>query len=282
MSGDRTGTKTGTRTRHFLSDMYFSNTERRDTEAGHFYLKDGREVPGVTGVLDLINKPQLLNWKLEKERDAALSAAADLYTSTAKTGFLNPINFRLILKQRIPLLKQYQVTSEKEAGLGTQVHRAIEWQLKKMAGLKADPRCPFLNPHAAEIFTTFKDWAKSVQLEPLAVELPLVHPVFDYGCTLDFVARINGEVHLVDVKTSRTIWKEYWLQLHAQRGAWESQGWDKVGSLAILKLPKDKWDAEGKAELVPVPIKDEWFNAFIALLAVWEFVNHATIEVPND
>lgn len=257
---------------------YLSNTERRETEAGHFYTKpigtDGKvvEVPGCTSVLGLIHKPQLYEWAVDQERDAALAAAADLYDKTAAQRVLNPINFRLLLKTRIPAIRAYQRGQQKAMALGSMVHWGVESYIKTLLGQQV--RHHVMTPDAQEVYNQFLLWVQTVHFEPMACELPLVHPIHDYGGTLDFVAKIDGKVTLVDIKTSKSIWPEHKLQLHACKDLWEVHHsiWPLIEQMAILKLPKTKHD--GPFEFIPVPYTEKGFDTFLCMLAVWEYLNH--------
>lgn len=102
---------------------------------------------------------------------------------------------------------------------------------------------------AGRAFNAFKIWAKSVQLEVVALELPLVSEKYRYGGTLDIAARvtirIRGRVRrilvLIDVKTSRSgnVYSEHLVQLAAYRQLWEENGKQKIQGFFVLICPKD-------------------------------------------
>jgi hypothetical protein len=228
----------------------------------------------------MIHKPQLWEWAIREQHAAALSAAASLYASVIAGGkpAIPEINFRLAMKTQIPMVVQYRETVEREASLGTQVHRAIEWYLKRRMKLPTDTdHVPYLNDRAKPIYEMFKVWACSIKLNPIAVELPLAHASLPYGCTIDLVAEIDGVLTMIDVKTSRSLWKEYWLQLHACVDCWHSLGYPEISHMGILKLPKDRY--ADPATLVPVDYKQSTLDAFQGLLQAYEFMEHEQVAV---
>jgi hypothetical protein len=58
---------------------------------------------------------------------------------------------------------------QKAAAIGTAVHAGIEWELRRQLGEDAGPELRLPEP-AAWAVESWKDWARSVHLEPLAIE----------------------------------------------------------------------------------------------------------------
>lgn len=245
--------------------VYRSNTERRDSQAGHFYTKGYAEVPGITTVLEIIHKPNVVEWMIHQERDSIIAAAGKLVDE----GKLSPISFRLALQKNVPTAKQNHAVRMKAAQLGTMVHQAIENFILSKLGRPTVHM--MMTAEAQERYGRFIQWTESVDFVPLACELPLVHSRFDYGGTLDFAAKINGKVHLVDVKTSQQVWLPAHLQLHALKSLWEDVGYDPVDELSILHLPSKEY--EDPFTFIKVKQSDTTFAVFLAALTIWEFMN---------
>ncbi len=67
-----------------------------------------------------------------------------------------------------------------------------------------------------ECIISFLDWRKSLEsFEPLLWDITVFSEKGNYAGTVDLIARVNGELYLIDFKTSQYIWTEYELQVSA-------------------------------------------------------------------
>lgn len=100
-----------------------------------------------------------------------------------------------------------------------------------------------------------KDYAVK---EFIAVEKALASPTMRFAGTIDRVTEINGELAIIDLKTSSTVQKVLAkIQLNAYKILWEENQPDKpVKALYILHLRKD-----GTYKLIDFPIDDTLFKA---------------------
>src|SRR5262249_4569544 len=107
---------------------------------------------------------------------------------------------------------------QQAATIGTAVHAGIEWHLRTQLGEDAGP-APSLPEAAVWAVESWKDWAQSVTLEPLAIERVVYCEDCGYAGTLDLYARVRGRLTVVDWKTGRAIYPEAFLQNAAYRHA---------------------------------------------------------------
>jgi len=66
---------------------------------------------------------------------------------------------------------------------------------------------------------SWKDWARSVDLEPLAIERTVYCLGCGYAGTLDLYARVKGVLTVLDWKSGKAIYPEAFLQNLAYRHA---------------------------------------------------------------
>src|SRR5437667_104366 len=125
---------------------------------------------------------------------------------------------------------------QRAATIGTAIHAGIEWQLRTRLGEDAGPE-PVLPDAAAWAVESWKDWAKSIALEPLAVERTVYCEACGYAGTLDLYARVEGALTVLDWKSGRAIYPEAFLQNVAYRHAAERQGLPSTQGL-IVRVPK--------------------------------------------
>lgn len=150
---------------------------------------------------------------------------------------------------------------ENAANKGSAVHNAIENYLK--FGIE-----DISEEHKA-YFSAFLKFMSEKQPIILATESKVYHKILRYSGTVDLVCIINGEVVLIDVKTTAVLMDMLTkVQLEAYAKALDSHSF-KVDKKAILHLKKD-----GTYRLVPHENNDtESWCVFGALLTVNSYIN---------
>lgn len=199
-------------------------------------------VPGVTTVLNVLNKAALVPW--------------------ANNLGLQGINVR-----------NYVDTL---ATVGTYAHEMILCHLK---GEKFDPkdRPADLVDKAENCFLSYLAWEKGHEIIPILCEIPLVSEKWQYGGTIDFYGSIDGIMTLKDFKTGKAIYDEYLYQVAAYRMLLEEAG-RKVDAVGILQIGRD--ETEGFSERVITDCRREWeiFKHCLAIYQLRRWSNRALEE----
>jgi hypothetical protein len=149
---------------------------------------------------------------------------------------------------------------------GTRVHRAIE-QLIRTGKVKMGDAFPIgeeyevteLTVEEYEAVMSFKAWYLEAKPEFLSVEHTCFNEEDVYAGTIDFKAKIDGEVYIVDVKTSKSIWPSHELQLSAYRHTPQGAA-DKTAILQVGYKTKKGW------KFTEVPDK---YELFLAAKKIW-------------
>lgn len=134
--------------------------------------------------------------------------------------------------------KSYQSILDDSANIGTIAHGAIEDYLMK--GIDYD----YLSDERAyNCFLAFKDWWKIISANQYKILMQEEMMTCEYfGGTLDLLIEINGEIFLVDFKTSNHLSYKYILQLAAYRYLLRETKGIEIAGCIILRL--DKFSAE--------------------------------------
>lgn len=208
----------------------------------HVYLLDGREIVSVTKVLDVLAKPALINWALNEMERALLSSW--------KPG-------QQYDEVEIPALvaaakrAKDEISSEAKT-VSSVVHDWVKDYISMKLGALGNvseimPDSPF-NEAARAGCESFLAWERSHTIEWISSERKVASRMYGFAGTLDFEARIDGQLVLGDIKTSKGIWPEYWLQTAAyqlasdeEAGIWDdspttNSAYDKR---VIVRLGKD-------------------------------------------
>jgi hypothetical protein len=113
---------------------------------------------------------------------------------------------------------------------GSKVHEAISAILN---GQEVRIDSKFLNRSAGQLeeltfeevecIKSFIDWKATLEsFEPIAWDVVVFSEQHGYAGTIDLIARVNGELYIIDFKTSQNVWPEYEMQVSAYRVAVEN------------------------------------------------------------
>lgn len=203
-----------------------------------YLLTDGREVVGVTTALGIMNKPALLAWAWAE----------------GKAG------------------RDFRKVKDQAADIGTLAHFLCECHLK---GIEADTSefSPADLSKAENAVIKFMTWWDKERFTLVASESQLVSKTYEYGGTLDIVAKDkDGILHLIDIKTSKACYEEYWFQVAAYRQLWNESlehQWIE-GKTYIVRIGKeaneDDFETPSRTNL------DKEFDVFLKCLALYKAV----------
>jgi len=185
-----------------------------------YKLADGTPVPGVTTVLNILAKPSLIQWAWELGRQNL--DWREVRDSAADVGTLAHYFIMCYLKGEMPDTSEYSQIDVKKATI---------------------------------CLNKFKVWHAEHWLSPIMIETPLVSEKYRFGGTLDLFAEYNGEFTLVDFKTGKAIYDEYFYQLAAYRQLLVEQGWP-VANARILRIGRD--EDEGFEEVIRTYLDNEF------------------------
>jgi hypothetical protein len=228
-----------------------------------FYTIEGQRLPSVTTILDIIAKPALGPWYAKEERRYFETAMLEVLS---RPGARDPEYVLAAVADAVTGVKAADREKQKAAAIGTAVHAGIEWELRRQLGEDPgpDPRLPEAAAWAVE---SWKDWARSVHLEPLAIERTVYCLECGYAGTLDLYARVKGVLTVLDWKSGKAIYPEAFLQNLAYRHAAAGAGLASSQGL-IVRLPKQLDDPAWEVMPVPATLTLE---DFLAALRLWRW-----------
>ncbi len=234
-------------------------------DRARFYWINGRQLPSVTTILEVIAKPALGPWYAKEERRQLETALLEVLV---RPGPADREAYKAFVLEHLATaitgVKAADRARERAATIGTAVHAGIEWQIRTRLGEDAGPE-PILPDAAAWAVESWKDWAKSVALEPLALERVVYCEDCGYAGTMDLYARVKGIPTVLDWKTGRAIYPEAFLQNVAYRHAAARLGMPGEQGM-IVRLPKRLDDPAWEAMGVPPTIT---MDEFLAALRLW-------------
>lgn len=173
----------------------------RTDKHDYFWNGDG-PYPGVTGILNVIDKPALTGWAKKATAECAIRNLELLAVMRQESGDLAAVNWL----KGIPDYERDQAGNR-----GTRVHAAADAYARDEAIDLPVDEMPFLDAYRTAL--------EREGLEIIASEFRIIGTADDlgnrYGGTGDLLAWRDGERWLIDVKTSKGTYRETALQLAA-------------------------------------------------------------------
>lgn len=143
--------------------------------------------------------------------------------------------------------QDYREVRDNAAGIGTVAHKMVEIHLEGYDFTCDDSRLPRSSPEDYEkswaAFNSYLSWERHTKLKMIDRELGMVSTKHLFGGTLDATAEIDGELCLIDFKTSNSIYSDYLYQLAAYMNLYNENNFLPItGGAHLLKFSKDSGD----------------------------------------
>jgi hypothetical protein len=171
----------------------------RFNDKGHIHelLVDGewKKLTGITTILGVIAKPQLIQWAANMAVDYICDHLKDLQEKPEE----------VLGEARKAHTRKKEAAGQK----GTDIHALIEERIKK-----AIAEDGFIKENGAKEkqVKEFIQWAIDNKIKFLASELHLYSETYFLGGICDFVCEIDGEIWVGDIKTGR-VYAEAFFQM---------------------------------------------------------------------
>jgi hypothetical protein len=229
-------------------------------EQGHVYLMDGHRIPSVNTVLDAMAKDWYTPWVLREVKKHLIAGFKPQIT---------PEIYQALVENA---LKVHEESSQDAATVGKEAHKWIKGYIAFRGMTSTVPSLSGLSKRASEAVQEFLQWEKTRHVEYLVSELIMASRLHKFAGTPDVVVRVNGELGILDFKTSAGIRKTNYLQTAGYQIIWEEIDVDRrypIEKRYILLLPKN--GASFQIHEVPTPFERDK-AAFLALRNAWQWM----------
>jgi hypothetical protein len=235
------------------------NTIKRGDSRFYVDPESGEKAPGVTSILGMLPKGFLPYWYAKVVAEAAVDNIGPL-VGLAMNDKSGAVDYLKGAPRRF---------TKTAADIGSDAHDVFE-RLARGENLPLDRIHPDIRPFAKH----FMEFLAEVQPEFLFLEDAVWSDTHNYAGSFDAIARIGGEVVMIDWKTTRSgVHEEVALQLaaygHADRivraDTGESVPVPHIEAAAVLHVRPEAW------KLVPVRYSQELFDMFLTLRRVFDW-----------
>ena len=191
---------------------------------------DSKRVPSVTTILGILNKPALLDWAWKCGCDGL----------------------------------DYKEVRDNAADIGILAHYLICCHLKGKQPDTSEYSSADLDK-AENSLIKYWDWEKGHELEQILIETPLVSEDYQFGGTIDFYGKVDGQPTLLDFKTGKALYKEATMQVVTYAHLLNENG-HSVDTIKILRIGRD--ETEGFEEKTIYDYETGW-QIFLRCLDIY-------------
>ena len=233
-------------------ELYNGEVQMNYDDTHHHYTIGERDILGVTSVLNIINKPELNDWKVRTSIEYLIDEILK-QKSLSKDELTN-----LSYKAKI----RGDVIANIASVQGTDIHQFIEDYIK---GNQLSLNLDDTENMKLRAFKKFLDEYKP-QFEEC--ERIVYSRKYDYCGTLDFTAIIDNKSYLGDFKSSKGIRLHNNFQTAAYQHAYEEETGKRFDGRMIVRL-----DKSGEPEVQITTDRTKDFNAFKSALTILKRIN---------
>lgn len=241
---------------------------------------EGWEYPGVTTILKPWDKEGLVKWAADLERAACLEAAADVYQVCLDKGYRLE-NFAVAMEAKLGSARQHQRKKEAAGDIGTAAHERIRWHINHELGIETP--MPLIPDESELAVMAWQDHWKATGITPLRAEQPIWSHNHQVAGTVDLFALRDGQLGIVDLKTSKGIYPSMHYQVAEYCALAEECLGVEVEWAELWRVPKSLEDLS--FEVVPLGTMRVWngqgfdmkqrtreqlIGAFLGIRTAWE------------
>lgn len=243
-----------------LMKMYNGTIDLEFDEKKHVYRVGDQIVPGVTSILDILPKPWLAPWAVKIGAEAATKVYEECGIPPHRQ--VAPEDWDDIVKA---FKGAHRQKKEAAADTGKMAHNWCEaWAIAQWK--RVDPPPMPTHPEARAACETFLEWMMRHNVTTIEAERRILSKHHWYAGTVDIIAWVDGELSVLDIKTSSRISYSMHMQTAAYTQAYEEETGQIIQRRGIIRLPKDGEPFEYKESSDPEDLK-----AFVGLIPIYHY-----------
>lgn len=235
-------------------------------EKTHRYTLDGKSLVGVTTVVGIIDKPQLISW--------ASNMAVDYIDKNFPTFEQMQSDTKALSNVLEDARKAWCYKRDSAGDVGTSCHNWIEQYAKsKINDTEYLPE--YENEQVEKMVNKFIEWANENNIKFLLSEQRLYSKTHFFAGTVDLLIERDGKKYIADIKTAKDIYQQNFIQMAGYHIALEELG--KVQDLAgytVINIPKEMTrKGEAKLKVRTLYKTEQHKKAFLNCLDLYRYMN---------
>jgi len=232
-------------------NLYDGEIELVYNDDDHSYRVDDEIVYGVTSITDVLHKPALMYW--------AVQCGLNLLKDNWEPGEEDEVSKKDLLEKAKHAHKD---VSRNATDIGDLLHDWAEHHFNPDMEDQGEPKNENLKNAARGLLK----WEKEHDIEVIGTERKVFSKKHWYAGTLDLNAIIDGKLTILDFKTSKRIYNNYFMQVAAYSQAYKEEKSEPHQS-AILRVSKNN----SEFEYATVKNTDKHLKGFLGAKKLYEW-----------
>jgi hypothetical protein len=238
----------------------------------HRYYWNGKgPVPSVTTVLGIMDKPAVVQWKAKESARAmfrALAAGAEPAPE--------PVTEEEMINWAV---READKARDTAASLGSSVHLLADLVGQYPGGSESPYKGFQVSDDTIPYLTAYRGFLGRYSASSIVSSEHIVWSLNGYAGTYDLIMLIDGELWLIDIKTSKGFYPEYGLQLAGYRwadsiilpGNPEAYPMPQIQRTGVLHLRPDQYSDTGWRLIEYPTTYEKDYIAFLACLELYRW-----------
>lgn len=224
------------------------------------------QVPSVTTILNILNKPAILEWAVRVVCD---DVESNLRALIAGNSFSVDQIFKVITEAR----SAHTRLKEEAAEIGVSTH---DWLAGYWRAVMAGNQASYLvnmpeEGHVQNCINAALNWFAEHEIKPLYVECPQYSREYKISGRSDFIGIVDGRMAVIDYKSTKSLYPEIALQMAAYARFHleeykNATHFDRYG----LRLNKETGDFEARKYM---DLESDW-DTFLACFKLYDRLKH--------
>lgn len=228
--------------------------------------------PSVTTILNVLNKPALVEWGVRCACDHIEDGLNDIFASDS---YAIDDLFKLVYEAR----QAHNRIKQEAADIGTEAHDWLSQYWKAKLDLEPPPNA--LEPgQVYNCITAVMAWVKLHEVKPLVIERPLYSRKLKITGTADFIGWVDGEMTVLDYKSTKQIWPEVALQMAPYAGMYTEEFGIPVKTRIAIRM--DKYTGVVEDRRYPADTFDIDMETFMCTYKLYDRLKHLRRKVQGD
>ncbi len=226
-------------------------------EKRHVYRVNGDIVPGVTGIVGVLDKSgPLLGW--------GVKLCAEYWKEHVKPG--ESYDELQLNELYVESKRQHRKKKGTAANIGTMGHEWAEKYALAVLNGTDKPEVP-VSKTLQNICLGFQEWWETHDVEPIEAEFKVYSRLHGYAGTCDLDALVDGKRSIVDYKTGSGVYKEVGMQMAAYQSARYEERGIEYDQRLVVHLDK----TNGNVEQHDFPDYDKDVLGFLSALGLFKW-----------
>ena len=220
--------------------------------ARHSYTIAGKKIPAVTRVIDACFPKYLTDWAVKEGADFFKQSLEPYKLAPTETAGTYMLPTKVVDHIHKGIQSASKSISWDAAQVGNDVHEWIAGAIKlKIMGEDSRLAGAIEGIEQNNCIHAFKKWAYGCDIEWLKAEEKVYYNGtldnnYSFAGTVDAVAMVDGKLCVIDFKTSKKIYKSYYLQVAAYAAAIQMMQGGDLPMGIILRLDKETGEFQEK------------------------------------